>query len=400
MQKILITIVCLILIVGSGSLASVSAQSNELKIGVIIPLSGPAAVIGHRMSCGFKLAAEQLNAKGGVLGKQIKLIEWDDMTEPERGVTGAKKLINTDKVWGLIGIFRSGVALAVAEVAAAEKTIYMDTNAASPDITALVKKDYNKYKYIFRNASMATNFQQTAVPFLTDITKAKNYFFIAENSKFSHDLFKATKETYDGLGIKCIGEAYVDQAASEFTGELSRIRYSKPDVVIASISTVAGIAFQKQYYDANMRIPHINLPSVVCAKEVLNELGNQGNYFTFVPFCWDVPITDKTVPFYEIFIKKFGYFPEGYSDVRGYDGLMILADGIKRAGTLEVEKVIKELEKTDFKGVAGRYVFDETHQSKWGEGYLRNVIVQWINGKAYVIWPKVFANATYIKDPR
>lgn len=134
--------------------------------------------------------------------------------------------------------------------------------------------------------------------------------------------------------------------------------------------------------------------------EVATQIGEKSDYAAFVAFSWDVPITDKTIPFYEKFTKGYGHFPEGYCDVRAYDGLYILADAIKRAGSLDVEKVIGALEKTDYKGVAGRYVFDDSHQSKWGQGYLTNIIGQWIKGKGYIIWPPAYANATYKKDPR
>lgn len=400
MKKVLMIGIYLFLIIGVVGLTLVSAQPKELKIGLLNPLTGPGSMIGQRMSYAFKMAADEVNAKGGVLGYQIKLIEWDDMGETERGLTGAKKLIESDQVWGLAGIFRSGVALAVADIASANKKPLMITNAASPAITGLVKKDYNKYKYIFRTGALSSNFSDTAVPFLTDIVKAKTYFIVSENTEHSRNLVKAAKETLDPKGIKCIGEAYVDPAAVEFMGELLRIKSLKPDTVIISLPASGGVPFQKQYYDAKMGISHVTMPGPMAMRDVAGEMGEKHNYCAFTSFCWDVPITEKTIPFYERFTKIYGSAPEGYPDVRAYDGLLVLADGIERAGSLDVDKVIKALEQTDFKGASGRYVFDETHQVKWGEGYLVNVIGQWFKGKAYIIWPKSYANATYRKDPR
>jgi branched-chain amino acid transport system substrate-binding protein len=400
MKKILMIGIYLFLIVGVFSLTSVLAQPKELKIGLLDPLTGSGSMIGQRMSYAFKMAADEVNGRGGVLGYQIKLIEWDTMGETERGLTGAKKLIESDQVWGLAGIFRSGVALAVADIVAASKKPLMITNAASPAVTGLVKKDYNKYKYIFRTGGLSSNFSGTAVPFLTDIIKAKTFFIVSENTEHSRNLVKAAKETLEPKGIKCIGEAYVDPATVEFMGELLKIKSLKPDAVVVSLPASGGVPFQKQYYDAKMRIPHVTMPGPMAMRDVVGEMGEKSNYCAFTSFCWDVPITKKTIPFYQRFTKIYGAPPEGYPDVRAYDGLLILLDGIKRAGSLDVDKVIKALEQTDFKGVSGRYVFDETHQVKWGEGYLVNVIGQWINGKAYIIWPKAYATAPYKKDPR
>jgi branched-chain amino acid transport system substrate-binding protein len=398
MKKVLLLGLCFGLVMAMGSVGW--AQPKELKLGLLAPLTGPISEGGQRIANSIKLAAEEINAKGGLLGMQIKLIEWDTQGEPERGVTGAKKLIDSDQVWGLIGVYRSGVALAVAEIAVANKKLFMVTDAASPAVTGLVQKDYDKYKYIFRTAAMATQFTISVNPFVTDIIKAKTYFFIAENTKMSRDIFEATKKTFDPMGIQCLGEAYVDVAASEFMGELARIKSLKPDVVIIHIPAAGGVAFQKQYYDSKVGIPHIAHTGVMNMPNVVREVGQKSDYASFAAFCWNVPITDKTVPFYKKFTKKFGYEPEGYSDVRSYDGMLVLADGIKRAGSLDVEKVIKALEKTDLKGVAGRYVFDETHQARWGEGYLLNIIGEWVNGKGYVLWPKAYANGTYKHDPR
>lgn len=380
--------------------SSVWAQPKELKLGLLSPLTGPISEGGQRISNSIKMAAEEINAKGGILGMQIKLIEWDTMGEPERGVTGAKKLIETDQVWGLIGVYRSGVALAVAEVAAANKKLFMVTDAASPAITGLVKKDYEKYKIIFRTGAIASQFTESTYPFFTDVVKAKTFFYVAENTKISKDIYGAAEKDLEARGIKSLGTAYVDVAASEFMGELARIKSLKPDIVFTHIPAAGGVAFQKQYYDAKVKIPQIVITGVMAMPNVVREMGEKSNYAAVAAFCWDVPITEKTVPFYRNFTKKFGMEPEGYSDVRSYDGMLVLADGIQRAGSLDLEKVVKALEKTDFKGAAGRYVFDDSHQNKWGEEYLMNVLVQWLDGKSYVFWPKKYTTETYKYDTR
>jgi branched-chain amino acid transport system substrate-binding protein len=247
---------------------------------------------------------------------------------------------------------------------------------------------------------MAPHFTEVCYPFFTHVIKAKTFFFVAENTKISRDIYEAAEKDLQAKGIKSLGTAYVDVAASEFMGELARIKSLKPDVVFTHIPAAGGVAFQKQYYDAKVKLPQIIVTGVMAMRNVVKEMGEKSNYASVAAFCWDVPITEKTIPFYKNFTKKFGMDPEGYSDVRSYDGMLVLADGIKRAGSLDLEKVIKALEQTDYKGAAGRYVFDETHQAKWGEGYLNGVLVQYLDGKSYVFWPKQYANGKYKVDTR
>lgn len=228
MKKHVIVAIFVIVVLAAGSITLVSAEPKDFKLGFIVPMTGPASHIGRRMKHAFMMAAEEINEKGGLLGMQVKLIEWDGMADPERAMTGAKKLIESDGVWGLIGVFRSGAALAVADVAAAKKKVFVDTNANSPAITALVKKDYNKYKYVFRPAATAIHFSDSVIPFITGIVKAKTYFYIAENTTYARDTFGALEVALKPMGITCVGNAYADVSASEFMGELARINLLNP----------------------------------------------------------------------------------------------------------------------------------------------------------------------------
>ena len=158
--------ISLILVFGVITIAN---AGQTLKIGVLVPLSGPSVDGGTRMHESIKMAAEEINESGGVLGKKIELEVWDTETKVEKGITGAKKLILKDKVWGLIGGFRSGVTLGYQPFVMEQKKILMVTDSASNEITDRVGKEYDTYKYTFRSVMNVSQVGQLMLPVLTDI---------------------------------------------------------------------------------------------------------------------------------------------------------------------------------------------------------------------------------------
>jgi len=372
--------------------------TETLKIGVLVPLTGPIAEGGTRMLKAMEMATDEINKSGGVLGRKIELKIWDTEGKVEKGVTGAKKLILQDDVWGLIGVYRSGVALAVQDVVPEYKKIFMVTDAASNQITRRVKEDYNKYKYTFRSAASIDQFAELMIPFLTDVVKAKSYFYVSETTLWTKELGEVVKKFADTHGIKFLGTVECDPAAQEFTSEIAKVKNANPDAVLCTLAGAAAVPFAKQYYENKVGKPIIYGLGMITFKNVIAEMGDKANYQSTAAFCWDIPVTPKTLSFYEKYTKVYSR-PGGYEDVRSYDGMYVLIDGIRRAGSLDVEKVIKALEKTDYIGVAGRYVFEDDHQSKLGKGFLQGVIVEWVNGKDYILFPSHVATSKLIPAP-
>ena len=381
-----------IFLLGFGSVAF---AAEPLKIGVTVPISGPSSDGGMRMLKSIQIATEEINAAGGVLGKKIELEVWDDETKVDKGITGVKKLLLKDKVWGLIGGYRSGVVLAQQDVAMEQKRIFMVTDAAANEIVDRVGRDYNKYKYTFRSVMNVDQVGQLMLPVLTDVVKAKNYFYVAETTVWSRDLAEVLRKAAEAKGIKRVGYVECDPAAQEFTSELAKIKEANPDVVLSAISGSSDVPLAKQYYD-------LKVPSPLCfhaagiATKV--DLAEKGSYMSFMAFFWDIPITPKTKNFYEKFVKAHAR-PDGWQDVRSYDGMYILMEAIKRAGSLDVEKVVKALEQTDHVGAAGRYVFDEKHQAKWGPGFLEGLILQRVDGKDFILYPAKVATGKFTRAP-
>jgi len=374
--------------------SSIVSASDTLKLGVIVPLSGAAAEPGTRMLKAIELAANDVNKAGGVLGKKIELVVWDEEAKVDKALTGAKKLIMQDKVWGFVGGYRTGVSLAIMDVSADEKVLWMITDSVGDQITDKIKENYNKYKYTFRSQSPASDFARNGIPFLTDVVKTKKYFYVSENTQWTKSLGDALSKFATSLGIECVGTVECDPGATEFTSEIEKIRQANPGAVICSLAAAAGPAFARQYTEARINIPIMYCAGIMTFLDVVQGLGDKANYQCTMAWLWDIPVTPKTLDFYKRYTPYYAR-PGGSEDSRGYDGLMLVAEGIKKAGSFDVDKVVKALESIEYVGVSGKFVFTKDHQPKYGKGFLEPIIVQWLDKKGYVIYPQKLANSTF-----
>lgn len=394
-----ILLVMAILLAGCEGGPKSEKAKEPLKLGVLIPLSGVAAEGGRQMRDGFEMAKEEINQAGGVLGRPLDLIYYDTETTTEKAVRGARKLLDQDGVYALLHGFMSGETMALAEVAADYKVLLFEHTAAAPEITGLVAKNYNRYKYVFRVGAIEDDFIQNSLAFVTEIVKAKSYYFLGNDIVLSRSLREGYRKVLEPMGIKEVGAALVKPGTTEFAAILRDIREKQPDVVISTNVMADAVPLARQYYDAKINAPFICIGGLLASQKVIQGMGPQSDYLAFVASTYNVPKTDKTQPFYKKFTEKYGYFPSGYEDVRSYDGLWLLAEAINRAGTLEKEKVISSLEQLDYPGVAGRYVFNNEHQVKWGKDFITGVVGQWIGGEAHILWPYEVADSKLKKAP-
>ena len=390
-----LVIVVLLVAVGCTSGGGQPATNEPIKIGALVPLSGAASEGGQRMKNAFELAAEDINDSGGVMGRKVDLGVYDTEVNSEKAVAGAKRLVEQDKVWGLVGGYVSGAVLAMVDVPMENKKVFMDTVAAAPQITGLVKDDYNKNKYLFRTGAHVTHFALNTMPFVTDIVHAKTYYYIAQDALWAKALGGVFEEMLGEKGVKKVGEAFVQRGTEEFASIIPDIKGSNPDVVISALVSAEGVPFAKQYYDAQVPAPFITTAGVLTFEDAIKGMGEKGNYVNFMAWAWDVPLTSKTQAFYKKYKERFEALPSGYEDVRSYDGLEVLAEGIRQANSLDADKVVAALEKIEYEGVAGKYVFDEEHQAKQGQGYLVGVLGEWQDGTATIFYPQSVATGEF-----
>lgn len=377
------------------------AQSGPLKIGITTAVQ---LQVGRDTQDAAKIAIDEVNAKGGVLGRKLSYVVADETENPEVGINAIKKLTAEEKVDVIVGGYTSGVTLAQLPHISAAKTLYLGVGAASPAITAKVKQDYEHYKYIFRVGPINAALQARSLVgwisgHLIGELGLKRIAIIGENAKWVQDLVPVLRKGAVEVGADVRLVEFFDTSTSDFSPLLSKIKASDAQFLVVILSHASSDVFAKQWYDARFPIPYGGIDVKSMDGDFFDRVGGKAISEIAVNFAVRTPLTTKTVPFFDEFKKRTGRVPV-YTAFGTYDAIHAYAQAIERAKSFDTNAIIKELEKTSLVGVAGQIEFDDTHDVKAGGKYLNLLFVQWQSkGERVVLWPKDLRSGKMISPP-
>ena len=377
------------------------AQSKPIRIGV------PTAVqlqVGRDTQDGVKMAIDDINAKGGVLGRKLEMVVADETENPETGISAIKKLTADEKVDVLIGGYTSGVTLAQLPHISAAKTIYLNVGSASPATNAKVKTDYDNYKYIFRvgplnaahQARQLTNFISVFVKGELGINKVA---IVGENAKWVQDLVPLLKKGATEAGVDVRATEFFDAQTSDFSPLFSKVKDSGAQYLVVVLSHASSDIFAKQWYDSRFPMAYGGIDVKSMDGDFCERIGGKSVGEMAANFAVRAPLTPKTIPFFDEFKKRTNRSPV-YTAFGANDAVYIYAEAVKRAGTTDTDAVVKELEKTSYAGIPGIIEFDENHDVKPGTPAFKGpalLLAQWRDGcKREVVHPKELRTAEFV----
>ncbi|MDI2076944.1 MULTISPECIES: ABC transporter substrate-binding protein [Bradyrhizobium] len=367
--------------------------ADPLRIGVIAEAQ---AIAGASIPQAAQLAADEINANGGVDGRKIEIISYDNHSSSADSVRAFQRAVNEDKVNAVIASYISEVVLALEPWASRLKTPFVTPGAASNEISKSVHADYEKNKYTFHgyltSAALALSVCDGAKDLLVDRMHMKTAVIMSEDAAWTKPLDVGYEECLPKIGLKVLDHIRFSPDTTDFTPIFNKIEGSKPDVIITGISHV-GVQPTVQWKNQQVPIPMFGISSQA-TNETFGKDTNQaaeGVLYQGVSGP-GVAVTPKSVPFAENFKKKFGNYPS-YAGYTAYDEVYYIADAVKRAGSSDADKLVAALEKTDWEGTIGRVQFygkDDpfTHSIKYGKGLITGLMLQWQDGKQSAVWPK------------
>ncbi|MBR0911803.1 ABC transporter substrate-binding protein [Bradyrhizobium japonicum] len=367
--------------------------ADPIKIGVIAEAQ---AIAGASIPQAAQLAADEINANGGVDGRKIEIISYDNHSSSADSVRAFQRAVNEDKVNAVIASYISEVVLALEPWASRLKTPFVTPGAASNEISKSVHADYEKNKYTFHgyltSAALALSVCDGAKDLLVDRMHMKTAVIMSEDAAWTKPLDVGYEECLPKIGLKVLDHIRFSPDTTDFTPIFNKIEGSKPDVIITGISHV-GVQPTVQWKNQQVPIPMFGISSQA-TNETFGKDTNQaaeGVLYQGVSGP-GVAVTPKSVPFAENFKKKFGNYPS-YAGYTAYDEVYYIADAVKRAGSSDADKLVAALEKTDWEGTIGRVQFygkDDpfTHSIKYGKGLITGLMLQWQDGKQSAVWPK------------
>lgn len=330
--------------VGAAFLCTPAGAQNTIKIGMITDKVGVAKAYAEPVAAGVSFAVKELNAKGGILGRQIELLVEDDQAKPDVSATVARKLVDAGAVF-ILSVSLTPATQQAQSVTKESKTPHMTPSNSGDTLTTQVDNP---------NFWQTGPLGSTQIATLLAYAKNKNYKRVAvigENSDLGQLTNKFFKAGLEKAGIQIVAEEVVAGGATTADPQMQKVRAANPEALfMTGITTGPNLLILKSYRQLGLKTPvlasyNLSVPVYMTAAKGLID------GITFVD-AFD-PSKPATQRFIEAYKKDTGTEPYnliGY----GYDGIMLVADAITRAGSTDKEKVRVAMQATKgFKGVMG-----------------------------------------------
>ena len=313
------------------------AQADTVKIGHLTPRTGFLGPLGEYAVMAADLAVEEINAKGGVLGRKIDLIK-EDSVNPQTASVKAERLIERDKVACIVGEISSAACLTIAQVAQRTKNLYVNTGGNSDAL-----RGSNCNKYMFHVESQNSMYVKTVGRSLlvNNLVKDRKWYSLTADYAFGHDLLRVAKRFMEGNGGQFAADELVPTDVADFSAFLLKIRNAKPDLVVSNLAGNQITNFLKQYSEFGLTFPVAGFGFDTAVAWG----AGKGNFFGTWPLVWHHLIdTPGSKAFVAAFTKKYGKPPENQA-WGDYISMHIIAKSMNDIKSIEALKLIEYWEK-------------------------------------------------------
>ena len=334
--------------------ANKQEASETIKLGNSAPLTGPLSIYGHTTNNGIKLAIEEVNANGGILGKKVDWVEYDDKGEITDAVTNYNKLME-DKVDAIFGGVPSKPALAIAESSVNDGVLYITPTATQANIT---EGKPNVFRTCFTDPFQG----EVLAHFSKEKLNAKKVAILRnQSSDFSMGVADVFEKKAKELGMEVVADESYGDSDTDFKAQLTNVRGQNPDVLFIPdyYEKVALIA--PQVKEAGIDATLVGADGWDTVLSVMDEssFSSLDNSYFSNQFTLEDP-SEEVQTFLKNYKEKFGENPSTFA-AEGYDTVYLYKQAVEAAGTTEWAKVIEALKKVEFKGVTGSFTYDENN---------------------------------------
>ncbi|HKF70729.1 MAG TPA: ABC transporter substrate-binding protein [Stellaceae bacterium] len=399
--KLALVIGALVMVPTQFAAAPARAQ-DTIKVGWVGPLSPPGGYAeGALMKQAAEIAAEEINAKGGLLGKKVQLVFQDTRGQPEEGTAAAERLISQEKVVAITGEFHSSVFLAEMEVAHKAGIPIIGVDVWALKITG------KGYPEVFR---VAPNQALIAGKYADWMAAAgfKNVAVLAEKTDGGQSAMDVLLPGLDKHGVK-YEQVGADPNATEFTAQIERFKSHQPpfDFFFTAYSEAGAYPLLSQSHQLGFaptaQTGFANSGGPAVDPTFWKNVGKAGvGSVTEIVGLPKAADNDVTKAFKAAFQKKYNHAASPQS-IENYDAMLVLADAIKRANSTDGKAIIAAMEKTDIVLGRGRYTFSTGHDPDWAYHQFMTAPVALVQydkeaqdaEDAPIIWPRDIANVQY-----
>jgi branched-chain amino acid transport system substrate-binding protein len=320
-----------------GFPAIVRAQSDKIRIGHLTPMTGFLGALGEYAVLGIRMAEEEINKAGGVMGRQLEIIS-EDSVNPATGATKAQRMLERDGATVLMGEISSATSLTIMQVAARNKRLFMQVGARSD---VLRGKNCNKYTF---HVDIPNTVMVNAVgkALLRDnMVKGKKFFTLTADYVFGHDLLRAAKAFFGANEGNLIGDELVATDVTDFSPYLLKVRQARPDVLCCNLAGNQVTNLIKQYAEFGLPYPVVGFNLNTADAWAAGEGNLSGTWPTVWHHDLDTPGSKKFVADFTARHKKP---PENHAWIE-YVALRMMAQAMNETKSTDTDRLIEYFEK-------------------------------------------------------
>jgi branched-chain amino acid transport system substrate-binding protein len=381
MKCVWATLVGVVGVLLAGSVAAQPVVPAEIVVGTTSVLSGTNARSGQEQIRGLQLWVEEVNERGGLLGRRVQLKAYDDRGEFEAGAGLFEKLIAEDRAELLVGPFSAEVVPAAAAVAERHGIPMLAPGSAAAELWG------RGYRNLF---GLYTPLEATLVHVL-DFAKAHGLRRIAiafQDSAFGREVAEGVRARARTLGLRVVFDESYDKDATDFAAPVNQLRLKRPDAIVVASYLPDAIFFMKKATEQKLSAKIMAFAGGAGMPEFGKALGPDAEG-VLGSTQWEpsLKLTGAS-EFARRYKAKYGYEP-GYIAAGGYAAGQVLEAAAKKAGTVEPAQLRKALTALDTSTILGRYRVDAAGRQVGKTGY----VVQWIKGERVPVLPADVAAA-------
>jgi branched-chain amino acid transport system substrate-binding protein len=367
--------------------AGVATEAQgPIRVGASLSLTGTYAKLGKNQHEGYQLCEKDLNAKGGLLGRKVQFVVYDDQSMPPTGVRLYEKLITEDKVDAVMGPYSSPITEAVVNVTEKYKKIMVTPLAAT---TSIFRKEPRR-KYIFMVLSPAEVYLEGLIDMAVK-RGLKTVAVVNEDTLFSKAAASGAVELAKKKGMQVVFTEAYPKGNTDFSALLTKIKSTNPDVLAAATYFDDAVALTRQMKELNVNPKMYGVTVGGDLPEFYDILKGSAEYI-YGATQWEPVLSyPGNKEWFESYKAEFKHEPS-YHSAAGYAGCLVYAEGVKRAGSLDADKVREQLLKLETRTMFGDYKVDQ-------DGFQtahKMVTFQWQKEKKVVVWPDDLAQGKIV----
>jgi branched-chain amino acid transport system substrate-binding protein len=352
---------------------------DPVRIGASLSLTGTYAKPGKYGHEGYQLCVKELNARGGLLGRKVELVVYDDRSDPQTGVRLYEKLISEDRVHAVMGPYSSPITEAVANVTEKYRKVMVAPLAST---TSIFKKGR---KYVFMVVSPAEVYLEGLIDLAAE-RGLKTVAIVNEDTLFTKTAAQAAADMARARGLQVVFQEAYPKGATDFSALLTKIKALDPDVLAAATYFDDAVAVTRQLKELDVN-PRMFGVTVGGDLPEFYDLLKQNAEYVYGASQWELDLPyPGSAEFVEAYKRDFGRGP-AYHSTSVYAGCHIFAEAVRRAGTLDSDRVREQLLGLEARSVFGDYKVD-------ADGFQighKMVISQWQGGRKVIVWPEHLA---------